>query len=209
MQPNVRSVHTERARSMSRRAETVDWATDIYQDLSSGAVRAWLAAKPGRKAAGILPVYAPPEVVWANGMLPAAIWGGGDRIEIIKGDAFYQSYICHLPRSVIELAQSGRLDWASAMLFPSTCDVIRNLSGIWSMLYPSVYVRYLDAPQVLEPATGGAFWPGELRALIPDLYRLRMEQPWRVPSAELYILLRAGELVPPDLFCVKARAYLA
>ena len=83
-------------------------------------------------------------------MLPVGIHGGGDRLEIIRGDAFYQSYICHLPRSVVELAQSGRLDFLSAVLFPATCDVIRNLSGVWKLLYPNLYVRYLDLPQVGE-----------------------------------------------------------
>ena len=31
-----------------------------------------------------------------------------DDLEIIKGDAYYQSYICHIPRSTIELGLSGR-----------------------------------------------------------------------------------------------------
>ena len=69
------------------------------------------------------------------------------RAQIIRGDAFYQSYICHLPRSVVEFAESGRLDFLSAALFPSTCDVIRNLSGMWQLLYPEMYVRYLDLPE--------------------------------------------------------------
>ncbi len=64
-------------------------------------------------------------------MLPVSILGGGDRLEIIRGDAYFQSYICHIPRSTIELALSGRLDVLDGMLFPSICDVIRNLSGMW------------------------------------------------------------------------------
>ncbi len=223
----------------SKRAQVVDWADGVYQDLSFGTVKAWLAEHPGRKAGGFLPVYATRELLHAAGMLPVGIWGGGDRLEIIKGDAFYQSYICHLPRSVVELAQSGRLDWASAMLFPSTCDVIRNLSGIWSMLYPSVYVRYLDVPQVAEPQIGEAFWENELRtmhrelcevagakadpeslrssnalynqsrALVRQLYQVRAQAPWKIPTTELYLLLRAGEVVGPEVFAAKAREYLA
>ncbi|MBI5508206.1 MAG: benzoyl-CoA reductase subunit C [Deltaproteobacteria bacterium] len=223
---------------MSERKAIVDWATEIFEDLSFAAARSWLADKPGRKATGFLPVYAPREIILAAGMLPMGIWGGGDRIEIIKGDAFYQSYICHLPRSVIELAQSKRLDFLSGMLFPSTCDVIRNLSGIWTMLYPDVYTRYLDVPQVLEPETGGRFWETELRAISHDLARIagsrvdddslrhaiatynaareliralydrRVEAPWSVPTAELYVLMRAGEVVPVEVFCDKLQAYL-
>jgi benzoyl-CoA reductase subunit C len=221
------------------RAAVVAWAAAIVEDLEFGAARAWKAESPGRRVAGYLPVYAPREIVRAVGMLPVGIHGGGDRLEIIRGDAFYQSYICHLPRSVIELAQSGRLDFLSAMLFPSTCDVIRNLSGVWQILYPDLYVRYLDLPQATDPQIATRFWRAELetlavglsgvvgaafeteklreaiavenavRAAVRDLYRERREAPWRVPTEEMALLLRAGEVVPAETFLAKARAYMA
>jgi len=221
------------------RKEILDWAFEVYEDIEFTAARRWLEDRPGRKAAGYLPVYAPRELIRAAGMLPIGIHGGGENLEIIKGDAFYQSYICHLPRSVIELAQSGRLSFLSAVLFPSTCDVIRNLSGVWQLLYPEIYVRYLDLPQGSDREIGAQFWKQELaalladlqdvsgtpasaetfrdaivtynraRCLIRDLYRARRETPWRVPTEELYVLLRAGEAVPVETFLEKAAAYLA
>lgn len=220
------------------RTAIVDWARAIYEDLDFTTVRTWLDEEPGRMAAGYLPVYAPREVIHACGMLPVGIHGTGG-IEIIRGDAFYQSYICHLPRSVVELAQSGRLDILSAALFPSTCDVIRNLSGMWQVMYPETYVRYLDLPQVADPKLGAEFWRRELqvirrdlaevsgieatddrlrastalynevRAMIRDLYGARNATPWKVPTEELYLLLRAGEVIPPEMFLEKSRAYLA
>ena len=221
------------------RAAVVDWATEASGDLTFTAARGWLAEEPSRRAAGYLPVYAPREIVRASGMLPVGIHGGGDRLEIIRGDAFYQSYICHLPRSVIELAQSGRLSMLSAMLFPSTCDVIRNLSGVWRLLHPEVYVRYLDLPQITDRKLAADFWEGELRSLFTDLceragtrpddrrvrqeiaveneiraviaelYRMRREAPEKVPTEELSMLLRAGETVPAATFLERAREYLA
>jgi len=223
----------------SPRAAVVDWATRVVEDLDFGAARRHLEEKPGRTAAGYLPVYAPREIVRAAGMLPVGIHGGGDRLEIIRGDAYYQSYICHLPRSVVELAQSGRLDFLSAVLFPATCDVIRNLSGTWQLASPSVYVRYLDLPQGGASDAVAEFWKEELgvlaadlgrvagvpitdeslreaiaaynaaRRLISDLYRARRDAPWSVPTEELYLLLRAGEVVPLETFMEKASAYLA
>ena len=53
-----------------------------------------------------MPIYVPRELIHAAGMLPVGIVGGGDRLEIIRGDAYFQSYICHIPRSTIELALS-------------------------------------------------------------------------------------------------------
>jgi benzoyl-CoA reductase subunit C len=221
------------------RSEIIAWASACYDDLTFGAAREWLATHPKAKAAGFLPVYAPRELIHACGLLPVGIYGGGDQIEIIKGDAFYQSYICHLPRSVVELAQTGRLDFLSAMLFPSTCDVIRNLSGMWQILYPELYVRYLDLPQIPDRKLASEFWRRELKTLIEGLssvsgkrpsddelrqsirlynkvrqalqrlYALRQREPWRVPTEELYLLLRAGEVVPPDVFLTRADDYLA
>ncbi len=151
-----------------KRAEIVDWAADVCEDLEFSAARGWIAERPGRKAAGYLPVYAPRELVRAAGMLPVGIHGGGDRLEIIRGDAFYQSYICHLPRSVVELAQSGRLDFLSAVLFPATCDVIRNLSGVWKLLYPEP-LRALPRSAAGRRArrSPAEFWREELAVLAP------------------------------------------
>jgi benzoyl-CoA reductase subunit C len=218
------------------RAEIVDWARTHYEDLSFARSRAWVAE--GGKAIGHLPVYAPKEVVHATGMMPVGVHGGGS-LEIIRGDAYYQSYICHLPRSTIELGLSGRLDHLSGMLFPSTCDVIRNLSGMWQVLRPEIYVRYVDLPQVTDATTGGAFWAQELRslheelaevagvrategalraslatynearAIVRELYAARRDRPWSVPTEELYVLLRAGEVVPVAEFADMARRYLA
>ena len=224
-------------RAQPNRIEIVDWARKLYEDLEFNWVRSYLAEDPERKAAGFLPVYAPREVIHASSMLPVGVYGGN--LEIIRGDAYYQSYICHIPRSVIELAEAGKLDFMSAMLFPSTCDVIRNLSGIWKVLRPDLYVRYVDLPHVRDEEVGGKFWAGELRTLlrqlgeisgkpaddeklrasialynqvrglIGELYQLRADEPWRVPTEELYLLLRAGEVVPPEMFIEKASAYLA
>ena len=43
------------------RAQVVDWATEVADDLDFAAARSWIAEEPGRKAAGYLPVYAPRE----------------------------------------------------------------------------------------------------------------------------------------------------
>ncbi len=219
------------------RTQIVDWASEIYEDLDFTASLQWLDDHPGSKAAGFLPVYAPKEIIHAAGMLPVGIHGNG-AIEIIRGDAYYQSYICHLPRSVVELAVSNRLDFLSAVLFPSTCDVIRNLSGMWQIMFPDMYVRYLDLPQVADPEMGATFWQRELnvireelgrvagvninddrlrasigmynqvREVIGQLYAMRKDAPWKVPTEELYLLMRAGEVVAPEMFLDQARAYL-
>ena len=63
----------------------------LFEDLGFGAVKQWKAARPGRKAIGYMPIYVPRELVHAAGMLPVGIFGGGDQLEVIQGDAYYQS----------------------------------------------------------------------------------------------------------------------
>lgn len=217
----------------------VQHAQQLYDDLDLGAVRAWKSAAPGRKAIGYLPIYVPRELIEAAGMLPVGIVGGGDRLEIIRGDAYFQSYICHIPRSTIELALSRRLDALDGMLFPSICDVIRNLSGMWTLLFPDRYVRYVDVPQNYDPKVGGIYWRRELeqlredftrlsgrpiadanlresirrynqnRQVLRELYQARSRQPWLYPTSEVYLFLRAGNLLPPDEHTALLRNYLA
>ena len=209
-------------------ARLVEHVTDLYEDVDFRAVSAWKAEDPSRHAIGYMPIYVPRELVHAAGMLSVGILGGGDRLEIIRGDAYFQSYICHIPRSSIELALTKRLDALDGMLFPSICDVIRNLSGMWQMLFPERYVRYVDLPQNFDPAVGGRFWRQELDTLREDLgrlrgreitdqelqrsvavynenrkalrtlYRARSERPWVFPISEVYLVLRAGTILPPE-----------
>ena len=194
----------------------------LYADTALGSVRDWKSRHPGRPAFGHLPVYAPREVVHMAGGLPVGIAGAGDQIDIVKGDACFQSYICHLPRSTVELGLTGDLDSLDGMLFPSTCDVIRNLSGIWQLLFPKKRVRFIDLPQNFSGALGGQFYLHDLQGLLAEvvaaggrlptaaqgaesirafnenrraiaaLYDLRAEQPWKVPSDECDLVVRAG-----------------
>ncbi len=211
-------------------------AEALYRDLGLGSVRRH-KERSGRPAIGFMPIYVPRELLHAQGALPVGIMGGGDGVEIIRGDAFYQSYICHIPRSTIELGLNGSLDCLDGMIFPAICDVIRNLSGMWRLRFPERLVRYLDVPQNFDPALGGAFYrkeleglsrdleehgarpyePGALREsirlynenrrLVGDLYALRREEPWRIPTAELYLILRAGLVLPVEEFSRMLTAY--
>jgi benzoyl-CoA reductase subunit C len=43
---------------------------------------------------------------------------------------------------------------------------------------------------------------------VEELYALRRDAPWKVPTAELYVLLRAGVVVPPEDLSAMLRDYL-
>ena len=152
-------------------APILERARALVEDIDFESVRAWKRDHPDAKVVGHMPVYAPRPLFEALGCLPVAVFGGGDRLDIIRGDSFYQSYICHIPRSTLELALTGRLDAFDAMVFPSICDVIRNLSGMWQMLFPERYAAYLDLPQNFDPAVGGRFYRDDLQRIASELTR--------------------------------------
>ncbi len=224
--------------SPSGTSEIAAYCEAIFSDLDFGAARRWKSEKAGRKVIGYMPFYVPRELIHAAGALPLGIMGGGDQLEVIHGDAYYQSYICRIPRSTIELGVSKRLDFVDGMLFPSICDVIRNLSGMWKLMFPDQSARYVDLPQNFDDDVGGAFyrshleelrhWLAEItgqnptdealrasiglfnenRALIRELYALRAATPWKAPSTEVYLLLRAGLTLPVEEHNALVRSYI-
>ncbi len=211
---------------------------DLYNDIDFQYVKDW-KTRNSAGAIGYMPVYVPRELIHAAGMLPVGIMGAGDLLEIIKGDAYFQSYICHIPRSTIEMGVSKRLDCLDGMLFPAICDVIRNLSGMWKLLFPEKYAKYVDFPQNFDAELGGVFYQHELRGLLADfsrisgkqisnddinaaitlynenrnvikeLYALRVERPHLVPTYEMYLLLRASNILEVTEHTALMREYLA
>jgi len=96
-----------------------------------------------------------------------------------------------------------------------------------------------DLPQNFDTAVGGQFWRRELETLgddfarlsgvaiddgslrasiavynenrhvIRDLYRARSERPWIFPMSEIYYILRAGNVLPPEEHTAMIHEYLA
>jgi len=99
-------------------------------------------------------------------------------------------------------------------------------------------VRYLDVPQNYQDAVGGRFYVEEMqilsdelaalagrpitdadlnasiavyndnRAAIRELYAYRAQKPWQAPTSEVYLLLRAGMVLPPEEHTRLVRDYL-
>ncbi|MCP4494867.1 MAG: benzoyl-CoA reductase subunit C [Gammaproteobacteria bacterium] len=219
--------------------DIIERCTVLHEDMDFNAAKAWKAADPDRKVMGYLPVYVPEEIIHAAGMLPLGVFGGGEQLEVIHGDAYYQSYICRIPRSTIELGVTGRLDFVDGMLFPSICDVIRNLSGMWKMIQPEKFVAYFDVPQNYSDGVGGEYYTKELehlrdgfaeltgkpitndainqsivlynqrRSLVREVYKFRSEYPWKALASEVYVLMRAGLVIPVEEHIAMMKEYLA
>lgn len=206
----------------------IEKCKELAFDLNFTRAKEWKAEESNRVLVGHMPVYFPREIVHAANGITIGIYGAGDRKQIIKGDAYYQSYICRIPRGIIELALDNHFEGVDGFIFPAICDVIRNLSGMFQILGKGKIVNYFDVPQNFQPQTGGAFYKSELqhvldsikkinnveqnieslnhsielyntnRRFISEIYDIRQEFPWRLSAEELYYIVRAGLVIPVE-----------
>lgn len=198
---------------------------DVSFDLNFTHAKKWKEEKEGRVIVGYMPIYFPREIIHAAGGMAVGIFGGGDRKQIIKGDAYYQSYICHIPRSIMELVLDKHTAHFDGYIFPSICDVIRNLSGIFKQQNIGKFVKYMDFPQNFLPQIGGVFYQQEMehvlkyikeingvevtterlnhsielynknRKMIEFIYKIRQDFPWRLSIVDVYHIVRAGTVI--------------
>ncbi len=208
--------------------EITKMCRELAFDLNFSSAKEWKKESPNRLLVGYLPIYVPREIIHAANALPVGIMGVGDRKQIIKGDAYYQSYICHLPRGIIEMALDHNLDDFDGFLFPAICDCVRNLSGMFKIVKKGKFTRYFDYPQNFDALIGGVFYrelietvmddmfqlngvkvtPEKLnhsislynrnRKLIEAIYDIRQEYPWRLSAVDVYHIVRAGMVIPVE-----------
>lgn len=213
---------------MQQFSEILAFCSETAFDLRFTKAKEWKRGEEGRVLVGFLPIYFPREVVHAVNGLAVGMMGTGDHKQIIKGDAYYQSYICHLPRGIIEMALDDSLEHFDGFIFPAICDCVRNLSGMFKLADKGKFQRYFDYPQNFNSLIGGVFYGQELgkiiedvyavnkkkltaenlnrsiglynrnRRLIEELYTIRQQYPWRLTAVETYLILRAGLAMPVE-----------
>jgi benzoyl-CoA reductase subunit C len=206
----------------------VDRCRQLVAQPLGDAARAWRAEHPGGRVVASYPVWAPVEVIHAAGMLPVALLGGGASVELTHADARFQSFVCSIAKSSLELGFQGLLQGVDGIVFSNICDVARNLSSIYKRNFPEAFVEYLHLPQnstspavvpylaaelrrlaggieqafglpVTEAAVAKSIETYDaLRARIRALYALRIAQPQQLSTVELYLVLRAITMAPPE-----------
>jgi benzoyl-CoA reductase subunit C len=211
---------------------TPDAIIDRCRELTSqplGKVaEAWKAAHGGGRAVAVYPVYAPVEVIHAAGMLPLGLFGGGSSVELTHADARFQSFVCSIAKSTLELGFQQIVKGVDGFVFSNICDVARNLGSIYKRNFTDVHVEYLHLPQnstspavvryaaselrrladglaasfgvhVSDSALGKSIETyNAVRARLRALYALRIAEPHKLSTVELYLILRASTLVPPE-----------
>ncbi len=207
--------------------EMVRLGREVLSDPTYPTARA--LARAGRGVVGCFPVYTPQEIAHAMGLVPVALHGGGENLEINHADAALGSFLCSISKSTLELGLTGGLEAFRAVVFPYICDVSRNLEGIFPRLVPGRETFMLHLPQNFHTpaalpflvheysrlaerfrAAGGSPLTEEALASSIELFDLQRAGIRRLLSAkqgerpslslsESYVLRRLGGLVPREL----------
>ena len=186
------------------------------------------AKNPDRKLVGCYPVYSPVELIHAAGMLPVGVIGAGNRLEIAHADSRFQSFVCSIVKSTLELGLTDRLNFLDGMVFHSICDPARNLGSVFTRNFPDLMVEYIHFPQNMtsphtveyllaeyrriavsyEQLARRQITDDALRAsialyntqrrLLRELYAIRYATPQNLSTVDCYVLTRIGTLLPVE-----------
>ena len=208
--------------------ELVEKSRQIVETPVGEVASEWKRSHPDGKIVGCFPVYSPVELIHASGALPLGVIGGGNQIEIAHADSRFQSFVCSIIKSTLELGLTDRLKDVDGMFFHSICDPARNLASVYKRNFPKMMIEYIHFPQnmgsprvedylgaeyrrvldTLEKLTGRTVTDDDLRrsiglynrsrALTRSLYEIRRKAPERLSATECYVLVRAGTLMPVE-----------
>lgn len=91
-------------------------------------------AETGKGAIGMMPIYAPEELVHATGFLPVGLWGGSR--PVTKARTYLPPFACSVMQQVMELECEGAYDDLAAVVFSVPCDTLKCMSQKWKGTSP-------------------------------------------------------------------------
>lgn len=81
----------------------------------------------GKKVVGVLPYYAPEELVYAAGIVPMGIWGSNTKT-ISRAKEYCATFYCTIAQLALEMLLDGTMDGLDGIITPTICDTLRPMS---------------------------------------------------------------------------------
>ena len=101
----------------------------------------------GKKAIGVLPYYAPEELVYAAGMVPFGMWGSNKKT-ISRAKEYCATFYCTIAQLAVEMLLDGTMDGLDGVITPTICDTLRPMSqNIRVSMSDKMPVIFLAHPQ--------------------------------------------------------------
>ena len=121
----------------------------------------------GRKAVGVMPYYAPEELVYAAGMVPFGLWGAD--MAVSESRQYFPTFYCGIVHTILELGLTGKLSGLSAVMIPLTCDSLKGMGANWK--YGVKTIPIIDVPyaQNRKIEAGKAFTTAKYKEILAKL----------------------------------------
>lgn len=101
----------------------------------------------GKKVIGVLPYFAPEELVYAAGMVPLGMWGSNNK-NIVKAKEYCATFYCTIAQIGLEMLLDGTLDQLDGIITPTICDTLRPMSQNYRVaMGDKMKVIFLAHPQ--------------------------------------------------------------
>ena len=137
---------------------SIELLLNEFKEVSEHPLRQLTAYKnAGKKCIGVLPYYAPEELVHAAGMVPFGIWGSNNKgISLAK--QYCATFYCTIAQLALEMLLDGTMDQLDGIITPTICDTLRPMSqNIRVAMSEKLPCIFLAHPQNRRPAYGLQF----------------------------------------------------
>ena len=128
--------------------------------------------KQGKKVIGMLPYYAPAELVVAAGMVPMGIWGSNKKT-IAHAKEYCATFYCTIAQLALEMLLDGTLDQLDGLITPTICDTLRPMSQNFRVaMEGKLPCIFLAHPQQRKPAFGLQFTMDQYQHIKTELEKI-------------------------------------
>ncbi|MCC8079499.1 MAG: 2-hydroxyacyl-CoA dehydratase family protein [Oscillospiraceae bacterium] len=125
------------------------------------------ALASGKKAVGVMPYFAPEELVYAAGALPIGLWGAD--MQCSESRRYFPAFICSILHSTLEMGISGQLDGLSAIMIPISCDSLKGMGANWHYAVPQVPIINVAFAENRKIAAGVEFTLSQFKKIRKQL----------------------------------------
>ena len=126
----------------------------------------------GKKVIGILPYFAPVELVVAAGMVPMGIWGSNKKT-ISMAKEYCATFYCTIAQLALEMLLDGTMDQLDGIITPTICDTLRPMSQNFRVaMEGKLPCIFLAHPQQRKPAFGLQFTMDQYQHIKTELEKI-------------------------------------
>ena len=127
----------------------------------------------GYKCIGVLPYYAPEELVHAAGMVPLGMWGSNKKT-ISKAKEYCATFYCTIAQLDLEMLLDGTCDLLDGVITPAICDTLRPMTqNIRVAMEGKLPTIFLAHPQYRRPEFGLEFCRAQYTHVKTELEKIR------------------------------------